>query len=520
MLGVVDETSRAVGMALGLRKCAAVLVTQGKVSECENFAIPNEREIGALGAEESYRYLGINQSLRNHDIRVKRKLTEKYLARLKAIWTTRLSGKTKTKLTNSWAISVFRYYFSCLKWTRGELRDLDISTRRILRQNKSHHYNAALERLYLPRTAGGRGLISLESCWERTVISTATYLANSKEDQHCLRVWKTQDFLESNSRWSLRKAAERILEKYQLPYSFEKEGTVLGDNVVLPRHTSKAVQKAQESTRFRQLSVKKIHGEYHRQWQRSGGKIGDPHLWLVHGRFQSETEALAVAIQDGVVHTKAYHKGVLKDKDLADDLCRNCKERPETVGHLLSACGELHWSLHKERHDRVVYQLMLAVVKHFNLIQPEALNWRAQGWSGVGVIEGTRVKVEIDLSKPTDAQLEHRRPDMIVTLDTRMYIVEVACAWDSIIQEREVEKRRKYRDLAADLGSQHPSKRVHNMALVVGDLGTINNFREELQTLDFFTPTECNAILRECQHEVIASAIRIIRRTLSSSTRE
>ena len=80
MLHVIDQASEAVGMALGLRKCAAVLVSQGKVKESENFAIPNDREIRALGAEESYRYLGINQSLKDHDIKVKQKLTEKYLA--------------------------------------------------------------------------------------------------------------------------------------------------------------------------------------------------------------------------------------------------------------------------------------------------------------------------------------------------------------------------------------------------------------------------------------------------------
>ena len=97
MLRVVD-VSGAVGMALGLRKCAAVLVPQGKVKVCENFAIPNDREIGALGAEESYRYLGINQSLKDHDIKVKQRLNEKYLARLKAIWSTSLSGKTNKKV--------------------------------------------------------------------------------------------------------------------------------------------------------------------------------------------------------------------------------------------------------------------------------------------------------------------------------------------------------------------------------------------------------------------------------------
>ena len=139
------------------------------------------------------------------------------------------------KLTNSWAISVFRYHFSCLKWTFRVLKDLNISKQRVLWRHKSQHYNSALERLYLAQTVGGRGLIVLESGSEQTVVSTATYLANSVDDRHCLSVRKTQDFQEGKSRWSLRKAATEILEKYKLPYTFKRKGTILGDSgLVLP----------------------------------------------------------------------------------------------------------------------------------------------------------------------------------------------------------------------------------------------------------------------------------------------
>ena len=107
-------------------------------------------------------------------------LEKTLVSRLRKIWDSLLTGKIKANLTNSWAVSIYRYYFACLKWTRKEVQQLDMLTRTILRQRKSHHANASIERLYLPRTKGGRGLISLESCWERVVVSTATYVANGE----------------------------------------------------------------------------------------------------------------------------------------------------------------------------------------------------------------------------------------------------------------------------------------------------------------------------------------------------
>jgi len=173
--------------------------------------------------------------------------------------------------------------------------------------------------------------------------------------------------------------------------------------VALPRHTSRALQKAQESARTSRLSNKNLHGQYYHQCQQGGSRAEDAHAWLVHGKFRSETEALAVAIQDGVVHTKAYRKGVFKDHDLPDDLCRYCGDAPETVGHHLAACEDLHWNLHKERHDMVVYQLLLALLGQFNLTEPDSLKWHSGGWNGIGEAEGPGVKIEVDLSHLTEA---------------------------------------------------------------------------------------------------------------------
>ncbi len=47
-----------------------------------------------------------------------------------------------------------------------------------------------------------------------------------------------------------------------------------------------------------------------------------------------------------------------------------------------------------------------------------------------------------------------RRPDLVVRMvrEKRIVIFKVAVAWDPRVEERDIEKRAKYGDLAADSG--------------------------------------------------------------------
>lgn len=76
-------------------------------------------------------------------------------------------------------------------------------------------------------------------------------------------------------------------------------------------------------------------------------------------------------MQDGVVWIRAYRQRY--GKEAISPTCRVCKEAPETVGHLLSACKPMHMTVHKERHDRVVYQVVRVVAKKFGLSIPDSL---------------------------------------------------------------------------------------------------------------------------------------------------
>ena len=143
---------------------------------------------------------------------------------------------------------------------------------------------------------------------------------------------------------------------------------------------------------------------------------------------------------------------------------------------------------------------------------PEGLRWEHTGWVGVAVLDSPKAKLVVDRSIPTDRQLTERRPDLVAYFRELKHIVifEIACAWEPLVLERENKKRGKYRELAADLATQWPGWKVTTVPLVVGALGTLNRFREELSELKLFSEKKISWMAREAQFEALVSATRLV----------
>ena len=62
-----------------------------------------------------------------------------------------------------------------------ELEELDRRTRKLMTMYGVHHPKADVDRLYLQRCEGGRGLLGLEDCVQVEVHSLEKYLSTSKE---------------------------------------------------------------------------------------------------------------------------------------------------------------------------------------------------------------------------------------------------------------------------------------------------------------------------------------------------
>ena len=79
------------------------------------------------------------------------------------------------------AFSIVRYGAEIISWTKMELEELDRRTRKLMTMCGAHHPKADVDRLYLQRYEGGRGLLGLEDCVKVEVHSLEKYVSTSKE---------------------------------------------------------------------------------------------------------------------------------------------------------------------------------------------------------------------------------------------------------------------------------------------------------------------------------------------------
>ena len=61
-------------------------------------------------------------------------------------------------------IMIFRYGAGIISWRESELKSIDRKTRKYLTMYGAMHPKSDVDRLYMKRKEGGRGLISVEHC--------------------------------------------------------------------------------------------------------------------------------------------------------------------------------------------------------------------------------------------------------------------------------------------------------------------------------------------------------------------
>ena len=92
----------------------------------------------------------------------KQREIKEYKTRVKKTWRSELNGYNKAIAHNAFAIPVVTPTIGILKWTKKEINDLDIATRKIIMMTGEFHQASDIERLYVERKKGGRCLRSIE----------------------------------------------------------------------------------------------------------------------------------------------------------------------------------------------------------------------------------------------------------------------------------------------------------------------------------------------------------------------
>ena len=127
-------------------------IDKGKIVESHEVIVINGVTIKPLKDGDSYKYLGQDENIG-------------YVGPL---------NKAINKAT-------------CICWTIQEIENLDIITRKILNMTGNFHRNSDIDRLYLPRKMGGRGLKSIKLAYECRIISIRQHLLNSTHRNHYLK---------------------------------------------------------------------------------------------------------------------------------------------------------------------------------------------------------------------------------------------------------------------------------------------------------------------------------------------
>ena len=151
----------------------------GKRHRTDGMELLNQDNIRTFAENETYKYLGILEADTIKQIEMKDKIQKEYLWRIRKLLETKLSTKNLIKGINTWDVTLVIYSKLFLKWTRDELRKMDQRTRKLMTMHKALHPRDDVDRLYIRRKEGGRGLASIKDS-----VDTSTQQLEDYREKH------------------------------------------------------------------------------------------------------------------------------------------------------------------------------------------------------------------------------------------------------------------------------------------------------------------------------------------------
>jgi hypothetical protein len=179
VLETVRMFSSDIGMEFGLEKCAKCILEKGRVKTIENIGMEDDDRIKDLEEDSSYKYLGIEEGGKGIPHKTMRTIIkEQYINRVKRILKTFLTIKNKITAINQLAVPAFAYGVGIVDWPQESINELDTRTRKLLTLHKATYRHQCLDRIYLPRKAGGLGLLEVNTTHRAGLVSLGQYLTS------------------------------------------------------------------------------------------------------------------------------------------------------------------------------------------------------------------------------------------------------------------------------------------------------------------------------------------------------
>ena len=181
LVQTVSGLSEDIGMDFGIEKCATLVMEKGKIVKSVGIELPDGKVIKSLQKGESYKYLGILEAGKYLEEKTKLNVSKEYIRKLRKVLKSKLNGGNLTHGVNTWAVSLLRYSAAFASSRKSELQDIVRKTRKLFTIYGALQLKSDVDRLYIPRKEGGRGLISIEDCVELAIRGLEVYVHGSEE---------------------------------------------------------------------------------------------------------------------------------------------------------------------------------------------------------------------------------------------------------------------------------------------------------------------------------------------------
>ena len=156
--------------------------------------------------------------------------------------------------------------------------------------HKMSHPKANVERLYIPRKDGGRGLIEAETAFKTATIGLDHYLKH-KEGQYPKQVLEHE---RSKAKNSISKNATKFKREVTMPEIENREDKSASENAKALKHVFKSRMKSMKEEKWKN---KALHGQYPKILEKPHVDTVTTTEWL-SSNLKEETEGLLVAAQD------------------------------------------------------------------------------------------------------------------------------------------------------------------------------------------------------------------------------
>ncbi|XP_044745135.1 uncharacterized protein LOC123306999 [Coccinella septempunctata] len=476
LMRIVTSFTQTIKMEMGLDKCAVIHVKRGKLTRRGEMFVRDELAIKELGPDETYKYLGIQQALEIRSSEQKETFKSNLFGRVRKVLASKLNSKAMFTAINTWAVPSIAYSFGIIKWSKTDLKAIDTQIRVLLSKCGIHHPHASVNRLYLPRHQGGRGLQNIEMIHNKTVVELREYFHS-----------KNSPFLHTICQEDLNITALNLGCRNHPPETITRDGMIA------------------------EWHSKALHGRYPEALKENRVNKELSLTYLKSGYLFPETEGRLAAIQDQVVPTRAYIKHIAK-KNIPTDKCRKCSQALETIQHITSSCSILAPREYTHRHNamaKVFHQAianktgLLTTVKKIHEYVPKPL------------LENSSVKIYWDERILTDRMIPHNRPDIVVIDKTnrKATIIDITVPADDNIARAYSEKLLKYHDLAFEMKEIYHLRSISILPLIIS-----SNELVETHLVENVKHLELDQqLISQAQKEVILWTTRIVRMFMTTT---